>query len=121
MGNSEQNGLSVDEECLDNFSLIREKKHEDKTLDDIYPQGHPCHKKLLGEVGTTPLLGDLPPQTKLPAIFPTLHLSMKIVMITITPTLPTHMVVSTCICKRRLFFTFISNSFRVLDVTAVFI
>jgi hypothetical protein len=25
-------------------------EHKDKTLGDVYPQGYPCHKELLGEI-----------------------------------------------------------------------
>lgn len=82
MDNSEQNGLSVDEECLDNSFLIKEKSSETKHV-GLYLQGHPGHTDLLGEVETA-TLGALPPHTELPAGLPALRLSPETVAVTRT-------------------------------------
>ena len=120
MDNSRQNGLSVDEECLDNSSLIKERKLKDKTLGAIYLQGHSWHKDLLGEVEAAPPSAALLPQTKLLAAFPALHLSMKTVATTRTQMLPTYLVVLTWDYVRKDYFTFSPNSFSVLHFTTVF-
>lgn len=92
----------MDEECLDNSSLIKEKKLKDKTLGDIYLRGHSSHKELLGEVEAVPPMAALPPQpAELLAIFFILHPSMKIIATTTTMMLPTYIVVLICDFLRK--------------------